>query len=222
MPLQFRPILEQWPYLLGGAWLSLEMAALAFACGMLIGLVCAALLQLGPPYLRRLITAYVTFATNTPQLVQIYFLFFGLPEVGVILPPLAAALVGMTFNAGAYLCEILRAGMLSVRSAELEAADVLGFSRIQVLRYVMIPHVMKVMFPSLSNQFIIMTLGTSMASVFGVEELTGRTMSLGAETYLSVEAFIVAAGLYLTISLVATFMLIVYGRVIYRIKARML
>ncbi len=212
MPLQFRPILEQWPYLLGGAWLSLEMAALAFACGMLIGLVCAALLQLGPPYLRRLITAYVTFATNTPQLVQIYFLFFGLPEVGVILPPLAAALVGMTLNAG----------MLSVRSAELEAADVLGFSRIQVLRYVMIPHVMKVMFPSLSNQFIIMTLGTSMASVFGVEELTGRTMSLGAETYLSVEAFIVAAGLYLTISLVATFMLIVYGRVIYRIKARML
>jgi polar amino acid transport system permease protein len=212
LPLQFRPILEQWPYLLGGAWLSLEMAALAFACGMLIGLVCAALLQLGPPYLRRLITAYVTFATNTPQLVQIYFLFFGLPEVGVILPPLAAALVGMTLNAG----------MLSVRSAELEAADVLGFSRIQVLRYVMIPHVMKVMFPSLSNQFIIMTLGTSMASVFGVEELTGRTMSLGAETYLSVEAFIVAAGLYLTISLVATFMLIVYGRVIYRIKARML
>jgi polar amino acid transport system permease protein len=219
MPLHFGPILEQWPYLLGGAWLSLEMAVLAFTGGML---TCAALLQFAPPYLRRLITSYVTFATNTPQLVQIYFLFFGLPEVGVVLPPLGAALVGMTFNAGAYLCEILRAGILSLRSAELETAEVLGFSRIQVVRYVMIPHVMKVMFPSLSNQFIIMTLGTSMASVFGVEELTGRAENLGAETYLSVEAFSVAAVLYLTLSLVATFMLIAHGRLMYRIKARLL
>jgi len=222
MPLHFGPILEQWPYLLGGAWLSLKMAVLAFTGGMLIGLTCAALLQFAPLYLRRLITSYVTFATNTPQLVQIYFLFFGLPEVGVVLPPLGAALVGMTFNAGAYLCEILRAGILSLRSAELEAAEVLGFSRIQVVRYVMIPHVMKVMFPSLSNQFIIMTLGTSMASVFGVEELTGRAENLGAETYLSVEAFSVAAVLYLTLSLVATFMLIAHGRLMYRIKARLL
>lgn len=222
MPLHFGPILEQWPYLLGGAWLSLEMAVLAFTGGMLIGLTCAVLLQFAPPYLRRLITSYVTFATNTPQLVQIYFLFFGLPEVGVVLPPLGAALVGMTFNAGAYLCEILRAGILSLRSAELEAAEVLGFSRIQVVRHVMIPHVMKVMFPSLSNQFIIMTLGTSMASVFGVEELTGRAENLGAETYLSVEAFSVAAVLYLTLSLVATFMLIAHGRLMYRIKARLL
>lgn len=222
MTLQFRPILEQWPYLLGGAWLSLEMAVLAFVCGMSIGLVCAALLQFAPPYPRRLITAYVTFATNTPQLVQIYFLFFGLPEVGVILPPLAAVLVGMTFNAGAYLCEILRAGFLSLRPAELEAAEVLGFSRLQLIRLVMMPHVMKVMFPSLSNQFIMMTLGTSMASVFGVEELTGRTLSLGADTYLSVEAFTVAAVLYLVISLVATFTLVLYGRLVHRIKTRML
>jgi polar amino acid transport system permease protein len=215
--LQFAPILEQWPYLLGGAWLSLQIAVLAFACGMLIGLVCASVLHYGPPSLRRLVAAYVTFATNTPQLVQIFFLFFGLPEVDIILSPVTVVLIGLTFNAGAYLCEIQRAGFASVRRTELEAAEVLGFSRTQTVRYFILPHVTKTMFPPLSNQFIMMTLGTSMASIFGVEELTGRTENLGAETYLSVEAFSVAAVMYVAITMLATCVLAFYGRFVRRL-----
>jgi polar amino acid transport system permease protein len=222
LTLQFGPILEQWPYLLGGAWLSLEIAVLAFACGMLIGLLCASILHHGPKSLRRIVGAYVAFATNTPQLVQIFFLFYGLPEVGVTLSPFTAVLVGATFNAGAYLCEIQRSGFASVKQTELEAAAVLGFSRTQIIRYVTFPHVMKVMFPPLSNQFIVMTLGTSMASIFGVEELTGRIDNLGAETYLSIEAFLVAAALYIAITLLATWLLTLYGRTVCRAKMDML
>jgi polar amino acid transport system permease protein len=215
---QFGPILERWPYLLGGAWLSLEIAVLAFAGGMLIGLLCASILQYGPSSLRRIVGAYVTFATNTPQLVQIFFLFYGLPEVGVTLSPFTAVLMGATFNAGAYLCEIQRAGFASVKHTELDAATVLGFSRPQIIRYVTFPHVMRVMFPPLSNQFIVMTLGTSMASIFGVEELTGRIDNLADETYLSVEAFLVAAVLYIAITLLATWLLTLYGRAVCRAK----
>jgi len=218
LTLQFGPILEQWPYLLGGAWLSIQIAVLAFACGMLIGLLCAAILHYGPKSLRRIVGAYVTFATNTPQLVQIFFLFYGLPEVGVTLSPFTAVLMGTTFNAGAYLSEIQRAGFASVRHTELEAATVLGFSRMQIIRHVTFPHVMRLMFPPLSNQFIVMTLGTSMASIFGVEELTGRIDNLAAETYLSVEAFVVAAVSYIAITLLATGLLTLYGRTVCRAK----
>lgn len=212
MLLQFGPILEQWPYLLGGACLSLQIAALAFTFGMGIGLLCASAASYGPVFMRRLVAAYVSFATNTPQLVQIFFLFFALPEIGIILSSYTAVLIGATFNAGAYLCEIQRAGFASVRSVELEAAEVLGFSTPQIVRHVIFPHVMKVMFPPLSNQFIVMTLGTSMASIFGVEELTGRTYNLSSQTYLSVEAFSVAAIMYIAITLLATFALAMFGR----------
>lgn len=222
MTLEFGPILEQWRYLLGGAWLSLEIAGLAFSFGMLIGLVCASCLSYGPLIMRRLVGAYVTFATNTPQLVQIFFLFFALPEIGITMSPFSAVLTGATFNAGAYLCEIQRAGFASVRRVELEAADVLGFSTPQTVRYVIFPHVMKVMFPPLSNQFIVMTLGTSMASIFGVEELTGRTYNLSSETYLSVEAFSVAAVIYVAITLLATFALAIFGRRVCRTRIKVL
>jgi polar amino acid transport system permease protein len=218
MTLQFGPILEQWPYLLDGAWLGLEIAVLAFGGGTLIGLVCAAILHDGPRWLRRSVTAYVAFATNTPQLVQIFFLFFGLPALGVTLSPFIAVLLGATFNAGAYLSEILRAGFASVRRTELEAAAVLGFSPMQSLCYVILPHVIKTMLPPLSNQFIVMTLGTSMASIFGVEELTGRTENLAAQTYLSVEAFSVAAVMYVAITLVATSVLALGSRLMSRTR----
>jgi polar amino acid transport system permease protein len=220
MSLNFAPIVHQWPYLLGGAWLSLQIAVLAFAMGMVIGLVCAALLRYGAPWLRAIVRGYVVFATNTPQLVQIFFLFFALPEIGVTLSPFTAVLIGATFNAGAYLCEIQRAGFESVRHMEVEAAEVLGFSTVQIVRYVIVPHVMKVMFAPLSNQFIVMTLGTSMASVFGVEELTGRTFNLSSQTYLSVESFSVAALLYIVITLIATFALVMIGRHLCRAKIK--
>lgn len=219
MNLNFFPIFNQLPYLLGGAWISLQLAVLAFALGMIIAMFCTSILRYGPNVAGKCINAYVIFATNTPQLVQIYFLFFALPEVGILLSPFTAVLIGATFNAGAYLCEIQRAGFDSVRRLEIEAAEVLGFSRIQVIRYVILPHVIKVMFRPLSNQFIVMTLGTSMASMFGVEELTGRTYNLSSQTYLSVESFSVAAVIYIAITILATFALAVMGRYLFRVRA---
>lgn len=220
--LHYSQIWPSLPYLLGGALLSLELSVLAFAGGMVLGLVLAILRQDGGPLLSRMVRAYVAFFTNTPQLVQIYVIFFGLPDLGVLFSPFAAVLIGMTLNAAAYLTEILRAALASVHPAELDAAEALGMSRVQALRLVILPHVFKVAMPPLSNQYILMTLGTSMAAVFGVEELTGRAFNINATTFRSIEIFTTVAGLYVVVTFAATLLLALVGRFAFRARVSVL
>jgi polar amino acid transport system permease protein len=218
--LHFGQVLPYLGYLVGGAWLSLQIAFLAFCGGLLIGTAGAALKTFGPKPIRALVGIYVGFFVNTPQLVQIYFLYFALPDAGVLLTSYQAVLVGMTLNAGAYLVEIQRAGFLSRRQTEMDAAEVLGFSRLQQIRYVILPHIARVLFPPLANQYILMTLGSSMAAVFGVEELTGRAFNVNAETFRSIEIFSLTAVLYVAITFLATAVLALLGRVAFRVKLR--
>ena len=216
----FGQVVEYIPYLLGGAWLSLQIAFLAFCGGMVIGLAGAMAKTYGNRLLRGIVNAYVTFFTNTPQLVQIYFIFFGLPQFGLVLSPYEAVLVGMTINAGAYATEIQRAGFLSVHRSELEAAETVGMSLLQAVRYVILPHLAKVLYPPFSNLYIIMTLGTSMAAIFGVEELTGRSFNVNATTFRSIEVFSVTAGLYILVTIVASFILLYLGQWLFRVKGK--
>jgi polar amino acid transport system permease protein len=175
----------------------------------------------GGVWVHRPVDAYVSFFTNTPQLVQIYFIFFALPEWGILLSPYAAVLIGMTLNAGAYLTQVQLAGFASVQRAEIEAAETLGFTRMQSVRYVIFPHIMKTLFPPLSNLYILMTLGTSMAAVFGVEELTGRSFNINSETFRSVEVFLVAAVIYIVITIAATLLLAGVGRRFFRSQIKL-
>lgn len=220
--IDFGVILARLPYLLGGAWLSLQIAFLAFCGGMVIGLFGAMAKTYAGAWLRRLVDAYVSGFTNTPQLVQIYFIFFALPDWGILFSPYYAVLIGMTLNAGAYLTQIQLTGFASVHRAEIEAADTLGFTRLQSVRYVILPHIMRTLFPPLSNLYILMTLGTSMAAVFGVEELTGRAFNLNSETFRSIEVFLVAAVIYIVITFVATFLLAGVGRRLFRARMNLI
>src|SRR5262249_36485121 len=131
-----------------------------------------------------------------------------------------AVLLGMTLNAGAYLTEIQRAGFQSVRVSELDAAETLGMTRFQTVWYVIVPHVCKVLFPPLSNQYIIMTLATSMAAVFGVEELTGRAFNVSATNFRSIEVFIVTGGLYVAVTIIASAVLVLLGRWLFRVRVK--
>lgn len=220
--LHYSQITSYLPYLIGGALLSLELSVLAFSGGMVLGFAFAIARKDGGPVLARLIRAYVAFFTNTPQLMQIYVIFFGLPDLGIIFSPFAAVLIGMTLNAAAYLTEILRAGLASVHPQELDAAETLGMGRLQSLRYVIIPHVFRVALPPLSNQYILMTLGTSMAAVFGVEELTGRAFNVNSTTFRSIEIFTSIAALYVIITFIATIILAAVGRWVFRARIKVL
>ena len=218
----YSQVTEYIPYLLAGAWISLQIVILAFSGGMFFGLILASIRTFGNLTLRRIVNVYVTFFTNTPQLVQIYFLFFALPEIGILLSPFVAVLIGMTLNAAAYMCEIQRAGFLSIRQNELDAARTMSFSIVQQVRFVILPHIMKVLFPPLSNHYILMTLGTSMAAIFGVEELTGRAFNINAETFRSVEIFSITALVYIIITFIATLLLAIIGKYFFKAKIRII
>ena len=218
----YSQVTEYIPYLLAGAWISLQIVILAFSGGMFFGLILASIKTFGNLTLRRIVIFYVTFFTNTPQLVQIYFLFFALPEIGILLSPFVAVLIGMTLNAAAYMCEIQRAGFLSIRQNELDAARTMSFSIVQQVRFVILPHIMKVLFPPLSNHYILMTLGTSMAAIFGVEELTGRAFNINSETFRSVEIFSITALVYIIITFFATLLLAIIGKYFFKAKIRII
>ena len=218
---QFGVALESLPALLKASILTVELSFFAFWGGALIGLVGAAAKTFGGLIVRNIAQMYVVFFTNTPALLQIYFLYFGLPEVGILLPSFTCVLLGLTLNAGAYLTEIQRAGFLSVRLTELEAAETLGMSLFQQIRVVIVPHIAKTIYPPLSNFFIILVLGSSMAAVFSIDELTGTAINISTETYRWLEMFTLVAGVYIVLTFIASIMLMLVGRHFFRVKARM-
>ncbi len=208
------------PTLIGGALLALEIAFFAFAAGMVIGTACAAIKRFGPRWARALVDGYIGFFINTPLLAQIFFLFYAMPEFGIMLSSYGAVVLGMALNAGAYLTEVQRAGFDSVARGELDAAETLGFTRLQTIRLVIVPHVLKTMYAPLANHYIVMTLSTSIAAVFGVEELTGRALNINAVTFRAFEIFTIAAGLYVVLTVFATLALYAFGRWVFRVRAK--
>jgi polar amino acid transport system permease protein len=217
---QFAVVFEQIPYLLGGALVTLQIAFVSFWGGAVIGLFGAIAKVYGGPVSRRIANGYVVAITNTPALVQIFLLYYALPDVGVLLDPLTCVLIGLVLNAGAYLTEILRAGVVSVRRSEIEAGTTLGMSGLQIVRYVMLPHIAKTIYAPLSNFFVWLVLGSSMAALFGVEELTGRAINISTENLRSIETFVVVAGIYVVLTVIASGSLALVGRWVFRVKAK--
>jgi polar amino acid transport system permease protein len=220
---QFGVVWRDLPALLAGAWLTLQLGVAAFAGGAAIGLVGAALKTYAPRPVRWLVDAYVVFFTNTPALIQIYFLYFGLPELGIRWSSEACLLIGLVLNAGAYLTIILRAGFLSVRRSEIEAGQAMGMSVLQQVRHVVVPHIARAIYPALANFFIvILVMGTSVGALVGVDELTGQTINLATTNYRWLEYFTVTAGLYVVLTLVASVGLALLGRWAFRVRARII
>ena len=133
---------------------------------------------------------------------------------------MTAVVIGITLNSGAYLTEILRAGVISVRRAELEAAETLGMSRLQTVQYVMLPHIAKTIYAPLCNFFVWLVLGSSIAAIFGVEELTGRAINISTSNLRHIETFSVVAVIYVVLTFVASIALALVGRWAFRVKAK--
>lgn len=217
---QFTEVFKELPYLLGGALVSLQIAFITFWAGAFIGIFGAVAKVYGQRVSKRIASSYVTFFTNTPALVQIFLLYYALPDAGVLLSSMSAVLIGLTLNAGAYLTEILRAGVISVRRSEMEAATALGMSRLQILRHVMLPHIAKTIYAPLSNFFVWLVLGSSLAALFGVEELTGRAINVSTANLRSIETFTVVAAIYIILTILASSSLALVGRLAFRVKAK--
>ena len=219
---QFAAVFEQLPYLLGGALITLQIAFVTFWVGTVIGIAGAIAKVYGGGWARRIASGYVTFFTNTPALVQVFLLYYALPDIGVVLGSMTAVLIGLTLNAGAYLTEILRAGVISVRRSEMEAAIALNMSRLQILRFVMLPHIARTIYAPLTNFFLVLVLGSAIAGLFGVEELTGRAINISTANLRTIETYSVVALIYVALTLLASASLALVGRWAFRVKAKIL
>lgn len=218
---QYGVVWRDFDVLIDGALLTFQLGVMSFWGGALIGLFCAAVKTYGQRVFGILVDIYVVFITNTPALIQIYFLYFGLPEVGIRWSSELCVVIGLTLNAGAYLTLIMRAGFLSVRRTELEAAETIGMSRLQQIRFVIVPHIAKTIYPALANFFIvILVMGTSIGAIIGVDELTGQAINLSTVNYRWLEYFTIAAVMYVVLTFIASIGLALLGRWAFRVKAR--
>ena len=186
--------------LLDGAWLTVRLSALAMVISLAVAILGAFGRTSGPRPLQGLIAAYVEVIRNTPFLVQIYIIFFGLPRLGVRLDANQAALFALVLNGSAYTIEIVRAGLLSVTTGQAEAAAALGLHKFAVFRLVVLPQALAAIAAPLGSQFILLMLNSSITSVISAEELTAVSQDIGSRTFRSFEITIAATFLYLVLS----------------------
>src|SRR6185295_4061522 len=161
---QFRDVFAAWEFLLDGLVLTLELSLVTMVAGLVIGMAGAAARVYGSPWLSRAVAVYVEAIRNTPLIVQLFLIFFGLPSAGVKLDANAAAMVALSVNLGAYTIEIVRAGLEAIPKSQVEAGQSLGLSNVQIFRYVIIFPALRLMFPALASQFILLMLATSVVS----------------------------------------------------------
>jgi polar amino acid transport system permease protein len=199
--LQFRDVFAAWESILDGVWITLLLSGVAMVGGLLIGVLCAAARTYGPAWLRRIVGAYVEIIRNTPLLVQLFLIFFGLPSLGVRLDGLTAAMIALVINLGAYTTEIVRAGLEAVPKAQIEAGHSLGLSGLQVFRYIVVFPALKAMFPALASQFVLLMLATSVASQISVQDLFHAASIVQSRTFRDFEVYTVIGVLYLALAI---------------------
>lgn len=218
--LQFGQIADDVPYILGGIWPAFWISLASFWAAAVLGLGIALAKLSRVPAMARLASIWVACLTFTPLFLLLYFIYNVLPSAGLVLSGTTTALIAFTLNGSAYLAEIQRGGLLSVRQTELDAAEMLGLSRWQTVFHVIAPHVIKTCYGPMSNWYILTVLGTSMAALIGVEEVTGRALVVSSRTLRSVEVFIVVAGIYIVLTAVASLILALVGRWVFRVKVK--
>jgi polar amino acid transport system permease protein len=197
----FQVVWDHVPELLTGAFLTIQLSAMAMALGLGVAILCAYGKSAGPEPVRWLVTGYVELIRNTPFLVQIFIFYFSLPVIGIRLTANTAALLAMTINLGAYASEIVRAGIEAIPQGQVEAARALGLKRLQIFRLVILFPALKTVYPALASQFILLMLSSSAVSTISAVELTAITNSLQSTTFRSFEFYFVATGLYLAMAL---------------------
>lgn len=206
--------------ILDGVVLTLQFSVVTMVAGLAIGLLVAMASTSPLRPLRVIARIYVEAIRNTPLLVQLFIVFFGLPSVGIKLSANTAALIALSINMGAYGAEILRAGFESIRSSQVEAGRSLGLTVGQTFRHVVLFPAIKAIYPALASQFVLIMLATSVVSSIGATELFNTAVFIESRTYLSFESYalITASYLVLTLGFRALFAIIYWAFFVRRVR----
>lgn len=201
MTLDFGAVLAEWPALLRGAGFTLLLSALAAAGGLLLGVACGWARAWGPKPLQHAVGVYVELIRNTPFIVQLFFIFFGLPSLGVKLTPEIASVLAMVINLGAYAAEIVRAGIENTPKGQIEAARSLAMNEWQVFVRVVLPPALGRVWPAMVSQIVIVMLGSAVCGQIAAQELSYVANLIQSRNFRAFEAFIVATLMYLALSI---------------------
>jgi polar amino acid transport system permease protein len=208
-------IVQGLPYLFQGALLTVVISALAMVLAVLVGLGLAVVSQVPSGAGRRLVAAYVEVFRNTPLLIQIFIVYFGLPQLGLKLSPFLSGLSALVLYAAAYNAEIFRAGLEAVPFGQLEAARSLGLGTLQTLWRVTVPQALRISFPALGNNLVSLVKNSSLVSTIGMVELTFVANDISFNNFRTFEIYGATAVLYVVIVLGLT-------RVLRRAERRLL
>jgi polar amino acid transport system permease protein len=196
----FSVIGQYWPLFLKGALMTIRITGLATLLGISVGIIMAGLQLVKNRILSGIIQAYIEVIRNTPFLVQLFFIYFGLPTLNIMLPAWQAALIALTINTGAYATEIVRAGVEAITKGQIEAGRSLGLTGLQIFRFVIIkPALMKV-YPALTSQFILFVLNSAVISVISAQELAYQAKYVASRTFRNFEIYLFITLAYLMIA----------------------
>jgi polar amino acid transport system permease protein len=199
--LDFLAVLSQWPLLVKGIAWTITLTAISAVLGGLVGVGCAWLRMNGSKSLQFLAASYVELIRNTPFIVQLFFIFFGLPAAGVKLTPEIASIIAMVVNLGAYATEIVRAGLEATPRGQTDAAKAIGLSRMQMFRLVVLPPALAKVWPAMVSQIIIVMLGSAVCGQISTEELSYAANLIQSRNFRAFESFIIAATIYLALAI---------------------
>jgi cystine transport system permease protein len=191
-----------WPLVRGALLGTVPLSLLSFALGLAIAVLVALMRISRRRWLAAPARAYVSIIRGTPLLVQLLVIFYGLPEVGVTLSPWPTAILAFSLNVGGYAAEVVRAAILSVPRGQWEAAHMIGMTRTQALRRIILPQAARVSVPPLSNTFISLVKDTSLASLVLVGEMFRRGQEIAAQSSQFLLIYMEAAAIYWVICLV--------------------
>ncbi|MEH3021454.1 MAG: amino acid ABC transporter permease [Pseudomonas oryzihabitans] len=197
----FQPVLQQSDLLLKGALFTLELTAIGGLLGIALGILGAVCRAWRLKPFDRLFGIYVELIRNTPFLIQLFFIFFGLPSLGVHISEWQAAVLAMVINLGAYSTEIIRAGIQAVPKGQLEAAAALAMTRAETFRHVILRPALAKVWPALSSQVVIVMLGSAVCSQISTEELTFAANFIQSRNFRAFETYLLTTLLYLVMAI---------------------
>lgn len=216
----FASVFDYTPVLIKGIGVTIELIAFGAVAGVALGIACAWVRTQGPRALRAPVTAYVEVIRNTPFLIQLSFVFFGLPSLGIQLGEMQAACLAMALNLGAYSTEIIRAGIDATPKGQYEAGASLAMTRFQVFRHVVLKPALQRIWPALSSQIVIVMLGSAVCSQIAAEDLTFAANFIQSRNFRAFEVYLVTTGIYLALAIVLRQLLRMTGRRLFRKAAR--
>ncbi|MEX0849488.1 MAG: amino acid ABC transporter permease [Candidatus Dependentiae bacterium] len=193
-------VYEYWPAIVNGTLKTVQIAFCSCILGVIGGTSIGLLQAYAPKYVRRIISLITGAIKGTPMLIQITFAFFLLPQIGIQISAFWTTVIAIGINSSSYLSSVIYGGIKAIPMGQIEAAHVLGFSRLQTIRSIILPQAFSIVFPALGNELITLIKDSSLASIIGVMELTKEAAIMRSRTYDVITTYTVVACIYLILT----------------------